>query len=272
MYTITVSFQTLHITHHISELLLAMRQFGNIQYTNWSMILPCQKHVITELQKVAKEIESELEDWKMTIDDCRQKFYNLNYYTTRQLLILRKELGRLKFGAAFSVCPEVLTLLQCISPSMTSDDLNKAVRKFFLQQWKNSSQRQQKPEDVTKCLVTDSMQKSDDKDNRLTPKQREIYKELTDQMEFDKKLALAAVHNCNDVYDAANWCMEKINEDGQEVVDKTEEPHAGNILDSTRNDDESLVQDIGKIFLWAINFKVGDSIEVKIKQQYSWSH
>lgn len=213
------------------------------------MILPCKKNVLAELKKVSKEIESRLEEWKKEIEDCREKFYDLNYYTTRQLLILRKELGQIKYSAASTIGPQVLTLLQYISSSVTCENVNTAAHKYFKQQRRNPSLKLQKSEDT--CLVTECIQTTDENNHKLTPKQRQLYMHLTTQLGYDYNLALAAVDNFPEEYDAINWCIEKTNEGGQEVVDvqvnfQDQECPSGYILDYTKNDNANIAEDNGK--------------------------
>ena len=101
---------------------------GNINYTGWVLRVPCANDsmLVSILQDLAKEMEEELGDWKRLVTNKREDFYELNYYTTVQLLTLRKELGRvMQSGKKDDVSPEVLSLLQSISdgitPSIVSD-------------------------------------------------------------------------------------------------------------------------------------------------------
>ena len=76
--------------------------------------------LVSILQDLAKEMEEELGNWKKLVRNKREDFYELNYYTTVQLLTLRKELGRvMQSGKKDDVSPEVLSLLQSISNGIT---------------------------------------------------------------------------------------------------------------------------------------------------------
>ena len=68
-----------------------------------------------ELQAIATRMETDLDDWKKEIENKRDQFYELNYFTTQQLLLLREELGRLKDPEVEAVKPEAIALLQSIS-------------------------------------------------------------------------------------------------------------------------------------------------------------
>ena len=79
--------------------------------------------IVNSLQAQASVMEKDLDDWKCELSLHRDHFYELNYFTTPQLLSLREELGQFK-GIEISAKPvkqEVMTLLQCISRHLSSD-------------------------------------------------------------------------------------------------------------------------------------------------------
>ena len=74
-------------------------------------------------------MEEELKSWNKELTLARKKFYELNYYTTRQLLVLRSELGRLKSsGPQDSSWGQVMALLESISSQITIPALAKVVQ------------------------------------------------------------------------------------------------------------------------------------------------
>ena len=68
-------------------------------------------------------MENDLQYWKQELSQKRDQFYELNYFTTPQLLSLREELGHFKNneGLARPIKQEVMTLLQSISHEISSD-------------------------------------------------------------------------------------------------------------------------------------------------------
>ena len=66
-------------------------------------------------------MEAELCQWKEKVKSTRLKFYELNYYTTLQLLMLRKQFGTVKNLEKPDVTPDSLALLQSISSQVTSE-------------------------------------------------------------------------------------------------------------------------------------------------------
>ena len=106
----------------IADALMALQQHGSGDYIGWEMRFPCRlPNVVDQLQQVACKLEDDLERWKCEIQEQRDQFYELNYYATQQLLLLREELGRLKESRENAVNPEAMALLQSISRDVPSD-------------------------------------------------------------------------------------------------------------------------------------------------------
>jgi hypothetical protein len=126
----------------IAEVLLALRQAGNVAYSGHVVVIDCATYMagdhqqesqlqealaeqhVAELNARAKEMEAALEGWENEVKESRKQFYALNYYTTRQLLLLRKELGFARHNPHKQIDPEVLALLQSISPAVTSENVH----------------------------------------------------------------------------------------------------------------------------------------------------
>ncbi len=119
--------QTLHSVCRIAEVLIALQQAGNVKYSGWCLKFPCKVDMVDELQQQARIMEGELKDWKKTVRESRDKFYELNNYTTLQLLSLREALGKLKDSDHGPVDPTVLALLQSITPEVTASDVRDVV-------------------------------------------------------------------------------------------------------------------------------------------------
>ena len=104
----------------IADVLIALQQVGNVQYINWVLEVPCRRKMVTDLQQQAKSMEHELEKWKEELKTMREQYYELNYYTTLQLLVLRRELGLIKSQPSAILKPNVVTLLRSISLHISS--------------------------------------------------------------------------------------------------------------------------------------------------------
>ena len=108
------------------------------------MEFQCQPHLVQTLQERAREMEEDLEKWKNNVKDARNEFYELNYFTTRQLLVLSSELGKLRRdGSGHRLQAQVMALLQSISPDVSSSDVEQAVTSSDVKQavatkgWRN---------------------------------------------------------------------------------------------------------------------------------------
>ena len=122
--------QTFHSVCRIADVLIALQQHGNSDYLGWSLDLPCDMdNVVSELSSQASVMEGDLEEWKKQVSDQRDEYYELNYFSTQQLLSLREELGKFKSAckAEAEVSPKVMAMLQSISPEVTERNVKKQV-------------------------------------------------------------------------------------------------------------------------------------------------
>ena len=123
-----VLYQSLECVRRIADALIALQQHGSGDYVGWEMWFPCNlPNVVDRLQQVASKLEADLEQWKHEIQKQREQFYELNYYTTKQLLLLRQELGRLQEPGENVVKPEAMALLQSISRKITDNEVKTCV-------------------------------------------------------------------------------------------------------------------------------------------------
>lgn len=127
-------FQLLHSATRIAELYLDLQRAGDVTYINSCLMFTCvhgckfeeenAKLRIAALQHYTKTLDNQLITWKRSLDDARGHFYELNYFTTLQLLELRKELGMLAhMSAPHVVKPHVLMLLSSISHEVSASAL-----------------------------------------------------------------------------------------------------------------------------------------------------
>ena len=132
----------------IADVLLALHQAGNVAYSGWEMTIKCAKYsyeldpkqepqlqeeqakqLVMDLSACAKEMENALKEWEKEVKEARNCFYELNYYTTRQLLQLRKNLGLARHSSCkhSQIDPEIMALLQSISQEVNSESVHSIV-------------------------------------------------------------------------------------------------------------------------------------------------
>ena len=81
------------------------------------------------LREQAINMENELKDLLDSIKEHRLKFHALNYFTTQQLLQIRRHLGDLKQDSKAEVTAQLHSLLSTFSLHITSDNIKNAVNK-----------------------------------------------------------------------------------------------------------------------------------------------
>ena len=126
--------QTFHSVCRIADVLIELQHHGNSDYIGWSVHFPCDlSNVFELLQYKAKVMEAHLENWMNEIRAKRDEFYELNYYTTPQLLALSEELGQLSrsSGGSSSIKAGVMNLLRGISRNVTSEEIKALLKKHI---------------------------------------------------------------------------------------------------------------------------------------------
>jgi hypothetical protein len=79
--------------------------------------------LLQSLTKEANDMEESLEQWSREVDQHRTRFYQLNYFTAPQLLVLRRELGALLMNHRHQVPNNAFCLLWSAAPGCTNQTL-----------------------------------------------------------------------------------------------------------------------------------------------------
>ena len=243
---------------------MALQQFGNVKYTGWLLQVPCSKNeeIVDVLQQQAKAMEAELHEWQYNVKTTRLEFYELNYYTTRQLLMLRKEFGAVKNLEVPAVSPNSLALLQSISSKVTSEmvcDVVKCTPQSIPEGIPNAgtAEHSQEPPMTSSpaspgLSMNDEIMASADHHvsarasseapvvherptltvDDLTEDEKKILAYVVSRLECSDTLVLKAFEECRgkemDKYDYQNWCVEYSEKysfsDGDDEISDDEEP------------------------------------------------
>ena len=126
-----LTLQVLNSVCRIGDVLLSLQKAGNVKYTGWIVLVPCSASASLnyQLQEIARNMEGELNKWNDAVIYARHIFYELNYFTTTQILVLRRELGALNSSAHSGVVPShVLFLLHSLSSCVNSDNISQTVK------------------------------------------------------------------------------------------------------------------------------------------------
>lgn len=202
------------------------------------MEVVCESDKVEALSIQASIMENELKKWKNEVQQIRANYYELNYFTTSQLITLRKGLGVLKSTRAniSMVSPTVLALVQSVSPNVTRETVVREVRNVTLVpqedlqvsaselasvQLQNNSRtdshnldEHQDPKGRSsrkRNAIEFTRKQSTLKGDGLTEGQKEILMYIVDRFGFPQQLVLKAFEECQgeiNKYDIQNWCLE----------------------------------------------------------------
>ena len=111
---------------------------GYIHRMNWSQEYHCSKDQV-EGESIKKELDNErsvmekcYKNWKKKVSDARKEYRELNFFTTQQLMTLRKEIATVCHSNNLAMSNiQVLTLLESVRPSLTSEQLKSAIERAF---------------------------------------------------------------------------------------------------------------------------------------------
>ena len=111
---------------------------GYIHRMNWSQEYHCSKDQVAG-ESIAKELNEEsslmetcYKNWKKKVSDARKEYRELNFFTTQQLMTLRKEIATVCHSNNLAMSNiQVLTLLESVRPSLSSEQLKSAIERAF---------------------------------------------------------------------------------------------------------------------------------------------
>ena len=109
---------------------------GEVSHLKWSDQFHCKPALVGEerladqLNKESNRMERCLCQWRDEIHAKRMQYYHLNYYTTQQLLLLRKSLAGVRNEgprACESLPLQVFSLLESVLPGILPSALHAAL-------------------------------------------------------------------------------------------------------------------------------------------------
>ena len=111
---------------------------GYIHRMNWSQEYHCSKDQVAG-ESIKKELDEEssfmekcYKNWKKKVSDARKEYRELNFFTTQQLMTLRKEIATVCHSNDLAMSNiQVLSLLESVRPSLTSEQLKSAIERAF---------------------------------------------------------------------------------------------------------------------------------------------
>ena len=111
---------------------------GYIHRMDWKQEFHCSKDLVAG-EWIAKELEEEstfmescYTNWKKKVSDARKEYKELNFFTTQQLMTLRKEIATVCHSNGLIMSNiQVLALLESVLPNLTSEQLKSAIDRAF---------------------------------------------------------------------------------------------------------------------------------------------
>ena len=231
------------------------------------------------LHDYTQKLSEQLVLWNKKVDTAREKYYELNYFTTLQLLKLRREFGHLiqPTTAPLSLEPSVLMLLKSVSPSITDGIVSQAMQALSVESAEASVSKKKhstctessvgsetahttSPTSMTHYASPLSSSPADGTltFDKLDKKQKYICSNIM-HLGFSKSLVLRAFHSCGlgaNPYQLETWCEENEDlqgddEDGDdeqedEIIYESLEPGAED-ADTDNSDDDLLLHLPGEL-------------------------
>ena len=189
------------------------------------------KKKVSDLQEYTKMLDTQLVEWKRSVDAAREKYYELNYFTTRQLLELRRELGHLLHPTTVvsSVKPSVLMLLKSVSPEVSTSVVLESLQATDSAQEpvitaqdltaKNTDSNSSIRSKTIACSTSTSQKpvsllpKSSPAKLEFSEQQQEDFRCLTETLGYSKSHVLKAFEQCEkdaNLYDMEEWCENNV--------------------------------------------------------------
>ena len=115
-----------------------LSESGFVRRLHWNKQFHCCKDQI-EGESIADELAAESTsmencylNWKKKVSDARKEYRELNFFTTQQLMLLRKEIASVCHSEDLLVSNlQVLTLLESVRPNLDTEQLKSAIERAF---------------------------------------------------------------------------------------------------------------------------------------------
>ena len=111
---------------------------GFVHRLQWTKEFKCCKDQLAG-ESIAKELADESTamencylNWKEKVSDARKEYRELNFFTTQQLMLLRKEIAKVCHSHDLLVNNlQVLTLLESVCPNLDTEKVKSAIQRAF---------------------------------------------------------------------------------------------------------------------------------------------
>ena len=115
-----------------------LSESGFVHRLHWYKQFDCSKDqfegesVANELAAESASMENCYSNWKKNVSDARTEYRELNFFTTQQMMLLRKELASVCHSKDLLVSNlQVLTMLESVRPKLNTDHMKSAIERAF---------------------------------------------------------------------------------------------------------------------------------------------
>ncbi|KAL3881511.1 hypothetical protein ACJMK2_027943, partial [Sinanodonta woodiana] len=158
--------------------------------------------VTTVIPKLANFMKTCLDEWIGHISQMRSKYFELNYFTTDQLVILQQEL--VKVGPKHDLDIRIFPLLSAVKENCTYEDLVDAMRK--------ASDGMEMDEECKEMECTEEVEVAS---NEIKEEDRQAFIAEIIKSGFSDKLAKAALRHVkpDQITEGIIWCSDHLDEE-----------------------------------------------------------
>ena len=180
-----------------------------MDYTHFHLVCGCSEYKKAEFDSTIASMEKDLAEWQKNVEKYRKQYPHLNYYTSQQLLDLRKELGKLKKNPESPTSHALKQLLLSVTPNPSQPKIAFALSNAVKTMSKNTSSLGMQVEQKNNFGAKSAVPAFDL--TSLNEERKEILKALRDDYDFKVSVILAAYSELEedaDEDDVREWCME----------------------------------------------------------------
>ena len=235
-----------------------MQEAGLIDYTHFHFVCGCTEYKRTEFDSTITSMEKDLAEWQKNVKNYRKQYPHLNYYTSQQLLDLRKELGKLKKNPESPASHALKQLLLSVTPNPSQSKIASALSNAVKTMSKNISSLEMQVQQKNNFSAKSAVPIFDL--TALSEEKKEIFKTLHDDYVLKISVILAAYSELEEdaeEEEVREWCME------HEHEFKDEDDVELLVMSAESNEDEDPIAEDNPLVLELL--EEGYSLEIAIE-------
>ena len=230
-----------------------------MDYTHFHLVCGCSEYKKAEFDSTIDSMDKDLKNWQKSVEKYRKQYPHLNYYTSQQLLDLRKELGKLKKNPESVASHSLKQLLLSVTPNPSHVQISSSLHNAVKTMNKNMTPLGI-PVQNRNIFNTKSALPAFDLCS-LSDERKELLKSLRDDYDFKVSVILAAFSELEEDADedeVREWCEEN------EHKFKDEEDVELSAMEIMDTDEEDAISEDNPLVL-ELHEEEGYSLEIAIE-------